>query len=149
MPQTYLYFTINHNNDFITRWFKYDRDYLCVNKSQFVPVIFEPPCTLKSLNVSALFTAQHQAIQIHNLKHKYMHKIRIMCKLCICAAWYWSVDRAEGCKTFKNNKLVFNTRWYKYDRDKLWLVYTQIVPVIFEPPCMFCTVHCSIITNEN
>jgi hypothetical protein len=29
-----------------TRWFKYDRDYLYVNKSQFVPVIFEPPCTL-------------------------------------------------------------------------------------------------------
>jgi hypothetical protein len=27
-----------------TRWFKYDLDYLCVNKSQFVPVIFEPPC---------------------------------------------------------------------------------------------------------
>jgi hypothetical protein len=27
-----------------TRWFKYDRDYLCVNESQFVPVIFEPPC---------------------------------------------------------------------------------------------------------
>jgi hypothetical protein len=26
-----------------TRWFKYDRDWLCVNKSQFVPVIFEPP----------------------------------------------------------------------------------------------------------
>jgi hypothetical protein len=32
-----------------TRWFKHDRDYLCVNKSQFVPVIFEPPftCTKK------------------------------------------------------------------------------------------------------
>jgi hypothetical protein len=29
-----------------TRWFKYDRDCLCVNKSQFVPVIFEPPCKL-------------------------------------------------------------------------------------------------------
>jgi hypothetical protein len=27
-----------------TRWFKYDWDYLCVNKSQFVPVIFEAPC---------------------------------------------------------------------------------------------------------
>jgi hypothetical protein len=27
------------------RWFKYDRNYLCVNKSQFVPVIFEPTCT--------------------------------------------------------------------------------------------------------
>jgi hypothetical protein len=27
------------------RWF-YDRDWLCVNKSQFVPVIFEPPCII-------------------------------------------------------------------------------------------------------
>jgi hypothetical protein len=33
------------DDDLTTRWFKYDRDYLCVNKSQFVPVIFEPPCT--------------------------------------------------------------------------------------------------------
>jgi hypothetical protein len=31
-----------------TRWFKYDRDYLCVNKSQFVPVIFEPPCIFQN-----------------------------------------------------------------------------------------------------
>ena len=31
-----------YNKD--TWWFKYDRDDLCVNKSQFVPVIFEPPC---------------------------------------------------------------------------------------------------------
>jgi hypothetical protein len=29
------------------------------------------------------------------------------------------------------------TRWFKYDWDKLWLVYTQIVPVIFEPPCIY------------
>ena len=28
------------------------------------------------------------------------------------------------------------TRWFKYDRDKLRLVYTQSVPVIFEPPCI-------------
>ena len=28
------------------------------------------------------------------------------------------------------------TRWFKYDREKLWLVYTQSVPVIFEPPCI-------------
>jgi hypothetical protein len=33
-----------------TRWFKYDRDDLCVNKSQFVPVIFEPPCIKQILN---------------------------------------------------------------------------------------------------
>jgi hypothetical protein len=32
------------NINIITRRFKYDRDDLCVNKSQFVPVIFEPPC---------------------------------------------------------------------------------------------------------
>jgi hypothetical protein len=31
--------------------------------------------------------------------------------------------------------LCISTRWFKYDRDKLWLVYTQIVLVIFEPPC--------------
>jgi hypothetical protein len=29
-------------------WFKYDRDDLCVNKSHFVPVIFEPPCIYRS-----------------------------------------------------------------------------------------------------
>jgi hypothetical protein len=34
-----------HRPIYNTRWFKYDRDDLCVNKSQFVPVIFEPPCT--------------------------------------------------------------------------------------------------------
>ena len=28
-----------------TRWFKYDQDYLCVNKPVTVLVIFEPPCT--------------------------------------------------------------------------------------------------------
>jgi hypothetical protein len=38
-----------HNTKTNTRWFKYDRDYLCVNKSQFVPVIFEPPC-IRGLN---------------------------------------------------------------------------------------------------
>jgi hypothetical protein len=33
------------------------------------------------------------------------------------------------------------TRWFKYDRDKLWLVYAQSVPVIFEPPCISLHVH--------
>jgi len=32
--------------DVNTRWFKYDRDYLCVNKPVTVPVIFEPLCIL-------------------------------------------------------------------------------------------------------
>jgi hypothetical protein len=35
-----------------TRWFKYDRDDLCVTKSQFVPVIFEPPCIITSVQAS-------------------------------------------------------------------------------------------------
>ena len=39
-----------------TRWFKYDRDDLCVNKSQFVPVIFEPPCILLHFLFRGLFT---------------------------------------------------------------------------------------------
>ena len=32
-----------------TRWFKYDWDDLCVKKSQFVPVIFEPPCIITTV----------------------------------------------------------------------------------------------------
>jgi len=28
------------------------------------------------------------------------------------------------------------TRWFKYDRDWCHQIYTQIVPVIFEPPCI-------------
>ena len=38
---------------------------------------------------------------------------------------------------FISNLSTIFTRWFKYDRDKLWLVYTQIVPVIFEPPCTY------------
>jgi hypothetical protein len=38
-----------------TGWFKYDWDDLCVNKSQFVPVIFEPPCTLNVIELVAWF----------------------------------------------------------------------------------------------
>jgi hypothetical protein len=37
------------SRDDCTRWFKYDRDYLCVNKSQFVPVTFEPPCIFRDI----------------------------------------------------------------------------------------------------
>jgi len=32
-----------------TRWFKYDRDCLCVNLATSVLVIIEPPCTLENL----------------------------------------------------------------------------------------------------
>ena len=49
-----------------TRWFKYDRDWLCVNKSQFVPVIFEPPC----------------------ICGKWLHYFEIKHVLCV-APWRW------------------------------------------------------------
>jgi hypothetical protein len=41
-----------------TRWFKYDRDWLRVNKSQFVPVIFEPPC----IYISSFVTICHRLV---------------------------------------------------------------------------------------
>jgi hypothetical protein len=47
-----------------TRWFKCDRDYLCVNKSQFVPVIFEPPCTCVSSNNYAFSRHLHISCKI-------------------------------------------------------------------------------------
>jgi hypothetical protein len=50
-----------------TRWFKYDRDYLCVNKSQFVPVIFEPPCILKcGLYNVVTFCSWHVGFSVMN-----------------------------------------------------------------------------------
>jgi hypothetical protein len=60
LPSKHLYVdqTLTRRNEYntlplmsanYTRWFKYDWDDLCVNKSQFVPVIFEPPCTLNMM----------------------------------------------------------------------------------------------------
>jgi hypothetical protein len=56
--------TRNYKNIFVpyyTRWFKYDRHWLCVNKSQFVPVIFEPPWTSA---ISKLTTLQWSSLWI-------------------------------------------------------------------------------------
>jgi hypothetical protein len=39
------------------------------------------------------------------------------------------------------------TRWFKYDQDKLCLIYTQIVLVIFEPPCILITAGCQDLTR--
>ena len=74
------------------------------------------------------------------------------------AAFLWTtfVQKYQhlGCEHYFtvliNNEDLDFTRWFKYDRDKLWLVYTQSVPVIFEPPCtwdicgsyIFCSAWC-------
>jgi hypothetical protein len=63
-----------------------------------------------------------------------------------CAFWLHLSGNMDVC-----------TRWFKYDRDKLWLVYTQIVPVIFEPPCTlyggpessYQTTRCNILGENN
>jgi len=36
---------------------------------------------------------------------------------------------------FQINETWLCTRWFKYDRDWCRQIYTQTVPVIFEPPC--------------
>ena len=61
--------TLLANDEENTRWFKYDRDYLCVNKSQFVPVIFEPPCIIAIVNISTSFTQSQQTKKTRHLYH--------------------------------------------------------------------------------
>ena len=55
-----------------TRCFKYDRDCLCVNKSQFVPVIFEPPSINKRLSNKRLKRIIPGRINAHYCK-KFVH----------------------------------------------------------------------------
>jgi hypothetical protein len=62
-----------------TRWFKYDRDDLCVNKSQFVPVIFEPPCKFSG---SFYFAFQQKAMQISKpIFSSCFYQLQIICGL--------------------------------------------------------------------
>ena len=62
--------------------------------------------------------------------------------------WYWKLKNVERFLQLAQRWKVFffftircpcfvSTRWFKYDRDWLFIVYTQKVPVIFEPPCIF------------
>jgi hypothetical protein len=49
-----------------------------------------------------------------------------------------NLDMKSGAhKVFSCTLAVLYKRWFKYDQDKLWLVYIQIVPVIFQPPCIY------------
>jgi hypothetical protein len=81
-----------------TRWFKYNRDYLCVNKSQFVPVVFETPCNIQTLVDSSqkthcgsitnidllmlfrLITAVHASSELTCLKNRQQEARRIHAK---------------------------------------------------------------------
>jgi hypothetical protein len=61
----------------ITRWFKYDRDYLCVNKSQFVPVVFEPPCILHFIYYNLLdrYYFLRRTTQLLSLHPVHQHQV--------------------------------------------------------------------------
>jgi hypothetical protein len=49
--------------------------------------------------------------------------------------WLWNYCWHNVCFVKQQVKFCNFTRWFKYGQDKLWLVYTQSVLVIFEPPC--------------
>jgi hypothetical protein len=70
-----------------TRWFKYDRDDLCVNKSQFVPVIFEPPCTILAVFNSVKFEAMRDLVCQPSTQGN-MTKWRTHKSLLCCQLWY-------------------------------------------------------------
>jgi hypothetical protein len=59
-------FSAVHSRSVNTRWFKYDRDDLCVNKSLFVPVIFEPPCT---------FGGHYESNSSHTLRYIWINHL--------------------------------------------------------------------------
>jgi hypothetical protein len=61
-----------------TRWFKYDRDDLCVNKSQFVPVIFEPPC----MSVFQMNVLQGPSLEMDTLCASYVSVLT--CQIAQC-----------------------------------------------------------------
>jgi hypothetical protein len=76
----------------------------------------------------------------------------LFCLSFINATKFWNVfilnpldikndARQPNARVMCSTKSVPYTRWFKYDRDKLWLVYTQSVPVIFEPPCIISRGH--------
>jgi hypothetical protein len=64
-----------------TRWFKYDQDYLWVNKSQFVPVMFEPPCIYYALYRSM------RAPQRSYFSGKFCHKMARGIQLWVMLRW--------------------------------------------------------------
>jgi hypothetical protein len=87
-----------------TRWFKYDRDYLCVNKSQFVPVIFEPPCIL---------------FQIHGTS-----AVSKPAALCITCSWL--------LRTFTSYPFSHFPEWSFYNTMiKTWLRHLPVFLVLY------------------
>jgi hypothetical protein len=45
---------------------------LCVNKSQFLPVIFEPPCTIRKNTEALVIASKETGLEVNAEKTKYM-----------------------------------------------------------------------------
>jgi hypothetical protein len=84
-----------------TRWLKYDRDDLCVNKSQFVPVIFEP----------LLFAIYFD----NNIKYKHVNKFTGLS------------GTAGGVCSYHNTRLCVEVFWCT-GQYVLSLLYVLLIP---------------------
>jgi hypothetical protein len=69
------------------------------------------------------------SVMIKKQNCKVAYSIVYGCEVLYCTLREYIGGREEGVEE--------DTGWFRYDRDKLRLVYTQIVPVIFEPPCIW------------
>jgi hypothetical protein len=74
-----------------TRWFKYDRDWLCVNKSQFVPVIFEPPCTCICMCLCRWMV--YRGIRDVTAESCPTHSAIYVCAASVCYCVRWTLKR--------------------------------------------------------
>ena len=91
----------NSFNSRCTRWFKYDRAYLCVNKSQFVPVISEPPCTnTTARNHEPTTGFGHSALHMSTLSMWRSHAClkRQSCPTFLCLPTCFFLCRADSHK---------------------------------------------------
>jgi hypothetical protein len=72
-----------------TKWFKYDRDDLCVNKSQFVAVIFEPPCTISTLRIAytCCTTRSCSILRQVEIIHRFTNKSRYALGFAVHSLW--------------------------------------------------------------
>ena len=74
---------------------------------------------------------------VSNFQHFFCYNITLMKNTETSKPTTWlkiEIYSVKCVQKYLNTKLTI-TRWFKYNRDKLWLVYIQIVPVIFKPPC--------------
>ena len=117
---------LNHTKS--TGWFKYDRDYLCVNKPVTVPVIFEPPFILIRSN------EMQQYAGIYLLQN---HSTCFGCTSQPSSGIHKTVTAASGtghsiwATTFHQRGQW--PRWRKIVAQILWPVPEAIVTVLCTP----------------